>query len=124
MSQDQRSVRKLNDPAQVRNAERAERRREEEFLASLRGILKTPEGRRVMAELLARGGMDQTSFDNSGSVVYFREGKRAYALEIKAHVIAASEDHYELMAREFRESMKRLERGAEAIQTQAAGERE
>jgi hypothetical protein len=95
-------VRNAADPRQVKRAARKERDREAQYLASLRLVLELPAGRLVFATLLRRAGLDRTVYDSSGSSMYFNEGRRNVGLEIKANLIEASEDLYELLEREDR----------------------
>lgn len=107
------------DPRQVRYARRKERDREGMFLAALKQVLQTVEGRFVFAELLDRAGLYQTVYDHSGSTVYFREGRRNFGLEIQAHLIEADEPRYEEMEREQRARKRSLDRETQAVQQPA-----
>lgn len=111
-------VRQANDPRQVKHAERMEKRRREELLSSIASMLKTPEGRRFFAELGEMCGYAETSFDHSGSVMNFKEGRRSVAIDIRDLCFEADERNADAIEREFRAMLRRLERGAEAIQQQ------
>jgi len=110
------------DPVQVRYAARKEKQAAALFADALETVLRTPAGRIVLAGLLTRAGLDRTSFDLSGPVMSFQEGRRNFGLELKAEIIGASEDLYELMEREARARQRSDEREAAAFQIPAAEE--
>jgi hypothetical protein len=115
-------VRSGADPTQVRRAERKVRQADEIFAASLREILATPAGRFVFWTLLADMRVYDTSFDHSGSVMYFREGARNVGLKLRAQIIAADDSLYELMEREARQRDRRLDAESAAAQQPSAQE--
>lgn len=117
---DRALVRNAADPAQVKRAARKEQDRAEAFKAALRAVLDTPAGRYVLGELLERGRLYETSFDHSGSVVYFREGRRNFALEIQAECIAADEKLFDWLERERRTRRRLEETENAAVHTPAA----
>jgi hypothetical protein len=108
------------DARQVRAASRAEEKREEQFRGSLKAVLSTPEGRRVLGELLDRAGLYRTSWDPSARI-HFNEGRRNFGLELLAQIQEASEELYLDMEREMRAFKRSLEQGPAAARTAAAG---
>ncbi len=115
-------VRNTADRGQVKYAERLERKRRDRFAASLRVCLGQSAFRIVMADWLERGCMYESSFDPSGSVMYFREGRRNYALEMRADLEAADPGKTDLMEQERRERHRADAREIEAAHTTAAAE--
>jgi hypothetical protein len=105
------------DPRAVRYAARKERQREAAVLAWLKAVLSTYEGRAVWATYLEEAGLYESSFDHSGSVMYFREGKRNDGLKWQARLVAADEGLYELLERERRDRRRRLDTETAAVQT-------
>lgn len=97
------------DPKQVGRAARTVQRDEEQLAASLQAVLSTPAGRLVLWRLLEDTHVYGTSFDHSGSVMYFREGARNVGLTWRARILAADEPGYELMAREARARDRRVD---------------
>lgn len=112
------------DDKQVKYAERAAARREERFSAALFAVMSTQEGRALLWGILGLAPPDSHVYDPSGSSMYFKEGRRQVTLELKAKMLEASEDLYELMEREQRAIQRADLRGAEAVQTPSATEEE
>lgn len=113
-----------SDPAQVRRAERKMRQADEVLAGSLRTVLDTPAGRFILWCLLEDTHVYATSFDHSGSVMYFKEGERNIGLRWRARIIAADPTLYQLMCREAEQRAARLDAETAAVQdaSPAAGE--
>ncbi len=77
-----------------------ERRRRE--LEDLRWLLGHPQGRRIASRLLDEAGVFRSSFNTSGSVMAFQEGKRNIGLFLTAELIDASPDGYMKVLNEYR----------------------
>ena len=71
--------------------ERETRRRE---LDDLRWMLGHPQGRRILNRILERTGVFRTSFNHSGSVMAFNEGRREVGLWVTAELSDASPDGF------------------------------
>ena len=111
------------DPRQIRAAGRAEQKREQEFIAAIKAVLGTYDGRRVLGELLDRSGLYRTSWDPSAKI-HFNEGRRNFGLDLLAQVQEASEDLYLEMEKEMRAFKRALEQGPAAVRVASAeGER-
>lgn len=108
------------DPRQARHADRVQTRRDRRFSSGLRVLLAMPIGRYVIAELLARLGVYTTSFDHSGSEMYFKEGRRSVALDLRKWCEHADDALTEEMEREHRARQRADDRETEAVQTTAA----
>lgn len=100
------------DPTDIRSEQlRAERTEDErkrkrlEELADLTTVMRLPEGRRFMCGLIARFGVYRTSFDNSGSVTAFNEGRRNAGLML-LHDLESSEELFSLWEQAQRERRK------------------
>jgi hypothetical protein len=109
-------VKSGTDPDQVKRAQRTVQQAEEILAASLVAVLQTPAGRYVLWALLESTHVYTTSFDHSGSVMYFREGARNVGLLWRARIVAADPDLYDLMAREARLRDRRLDQQTAAVQ--------
>lgn len=105
---DRALVRNAADPEQVKRAGRKVRDREALLMAALKETLRYESGRLVLSELLDRAGLYATSLDSSGSMVYFKEGRRNFGLEIRAACESADEEATDLMDRERRARIKRM----------------
>jgi hypothetical protein len=91
----------INDPTDLKRQERdaeaeeavaRERRRKE--LEDLRWLLGHPQGRRIVVRLLDEAGVYRSSFNHSGSVMAFNEGKRHVGLFLIAELTEASPDGF------------------------------
>ena len=98
-----------NDPtdlnAQARDAEADEvgaRERRRKELEDLRWWLGHPQGRRIISRLLDEAGVYRSSFNHSGSVMAFSEGKRHMGLFLTGELLEASPDGYMKVLKEFK----------------------
>lgn len=117
-------VRNAADPEQVKRATRTVRDREALFVAALVEVLSYASGRIVFAEVFDRAGLYGSVYDPSGSLMYFKEGRRNFGLELRAACEAADDAATDLMDRERRERIKRDDRATDAAHTQRAEQRE
>jgi hypothetical protein len=90
-------VRNAADPKQVKRAERTEARRFARFASALKAVMATPEGRYVLRTIIDDAGMLRSSFDTNGSMMYFKEGRRSFGLEIRAACVEVDEELVLLM---------------------------
>lgn len=104
--------------------ERKETRRLEVFLAALRVLMETQEGRFVAWHWLDRAGINRSIWDDSGMQVHFNAGQQEFGFAMKADIVAASPELFELMNREMREWEARvaLELDAREQQSRKQGE--
>ena len=117
---DRALVRNAADPEQVRRAGRQVRDREALLLAALHETLAYESGRIVVAELLNRAGLYGSVYDPSGSLMYFKEGRRNFGLELRALCEQADEAATDLMDRERRARQTREARATDAAHTPPA----
>lgn len=78
--------------AEAHDAEARERRRKE--LDDLRWLLANPQGRRIAGRVLSETGIYRSSFNTSGSVMAFQEGKRQVGLWLTAELLEAAPEGY------------------------------
>lgn len=98
----------MRDPTDLRSQERdaeseelqahEKRRRETE---DLKWLMAHPQGRRFVSRLLEEAGVNRTSFNHSGSVMAFAEGKRHIGLFLTAEVLQASPEGYFKLLKEY-----------------------
>jgi hypothetical protein len=105
---------------QVKRAGRKDRDADAERLAAIVEVLRTVAGRRVFADLLERAGLYESSFDQSQSLLYFKEGRRNFGLEMRAALERADEELTDLMDRERRTRRKLDDRAIDALHTPSA----
>jgi hypothetical protein len=96
------------DPTDLKRQERdaeadeavvRERRRKE--LEDLRWLLGHPQGRRIAMRLLEEAGVYRSSFNHSGSVMAFNEGKRHIGLFLTAEFLEAAPDGFMKVLKEY-----------------------
>lgn len=97
------------DPTDLKRQERdaeaeeavvRERRRKE--LEDLRWLLGHPQGRRIVSRLLEEAGVFRSSFNPSGSLMAFAEGRRHMGLFLTGELLEASADGYMKVLKEFK----------------------
>ncbi len=98
-----------DDPTDLKRQERdaeadeagaRDRRRKE--LEDLRWLLGHPQGRRIISRMLEEAGVFRSSFNHSGSVMAFSEGKRHIGLFLTAELLEAAPDGYMKVLKEFK----------------------
>ena len=72
----------------------------EQALADLRSVMGEPAGRRFMWGLLGDCGLYAASFNNSGSITAFNEGKRDIGLRLLARITQDCPEQYLAMQAE------------------------
>lgn len=97
------------DPTDLREQEREaeadealsrERRRKD--LEDLKWLMAHPQGRRIAARLMEEAGVHRTSFNHSGSVMAFNEGKRHIGLFLTSEILEAAPEGYFKLLREYK----------------------
>lgn len=86
--------------AESEELEAREARRKE--LDDLRWLLGHPQGRRIALRLLEEAGVFRSSFNHSGSVMAFNEGKRNIGLFLTAELLEATPAGYMKVLSEYR----------------------
>lgn len=110
------------DKNQIKRAERFEQRKRERFDRVLGAVLATSDGRALLSAIIDEAGVLGTSFDHSGSVMCFKEGRRNYGLEIRAACVAVDEDLVLKMDQEATARRRADQREIDAGHTAAATE--
>lgn len=117
---DRALVKNAADERQVKNARRYEQRRQNLFEGALRTVLTTVEGRLVLSELLDQAGLYASVYDHSGSLMYFKEGRRNFGLELRALLERVDEPGTDTMDRERRARLRRDAASIDASHTASA----
>lgn len=60
------------------------------------------QGRRIVSRLLEESGVHRTSFNHSGSLMAFNEGKRHIGLFLMAEIMEIAPDAYTKLLKEYR----------------------
>lgn len=92
----------LGDEAQAKTSRKREKLRNEQDREDVRVVMSTPGGRRFLARLLERSGINRSSFTGNANT-YFNEGQRNLGLFLQAELVDTSPDLYLTM---LSESMK------------------
>lgn len=116
-------TRNAADPKAVRDADRLERLRQERFDRALCAVMNSPDGRIVMAELIKRCGVFESSWTRD-SAIHFNEGRRSVGLMLMAELQRTGEETYQQMEREGWLWNKQFNEQVEATQTKRAAARE
>lgn len=90
--EDPTDLRRQEHDAEADEAKAREHRRREED--DLRWLLAHPQGRRIADRVLSETGIFRSSFNHSGSVMAFNEGKRQIGLWLTAELLEASPEGY------------------------------
>jgi hypothetical protein len=97
---DPTDLRGLEREAEADEAGARERRRRE--LDDLKWLMAHPQGRRIVSRLLEEAGVNRTSFNHSGSLMAFNEGKRHIGLFFTAEVLEAAPEGYFKLLKEYK----------------------
>jgi hypothetical protein len=92
-------MQRLDRDAESEELVARELRRKE--LEDLRWLLGHPQGRRIGMRLLEEAGVYRSSFNHSGSVMAFNEGKRHIGLFLTAEFLEASPDGFMKVLKEY-----------------------
>ena len=100
INDDPTDLNRIARDAEADEAVARERRRKE--LDDLRWWLGHPQGRRIITRMLEEAGVFRSSFNHSGSVMAFSEGKRHIGLFLTGELLEASADGYMKVLKEFK----------------------
>lgn len=98
-TKDPTDLRALDREAEADEAGANEKRRQE--LEDFKWLLAHPQGRRITTRLLEQAGVNRTSFNHSGSIMAFNEGRRDIGLFITAEALEASPEGYFKLLKEY-----------------------
>jgi hypothetical protein len=93
-----------SDESKVAEQGQKEKLVRQQEIADLKAILSTAHGRRLWWRVLDKAGVLRTSFDHSGSVTAFNEGRRSIGLWAWAEMESAMPEAYVAMLAEQREA--------------------
>jgi hypothetical protein len=65
-------------------------------------LMAHAQGRRIVSRLLEESGVHRTSFNHSGSVMAFNEGKRHLGLYLMAEILEIAPESYVKLLKEYR----------------------
>lgn len=86
--------------AETEEAVARDNRRKE--LEDLRWLLGHPQGRRIVTRLLDEAGVYRSSFNHSGSLMAFAEGKRHIGLFLTGELLEAAPEGFFKVLKEYR----------------------
>ena len=96
---------KADDPEEIAKQDRLKKIKRDQYIADMSFLLGDARGRRVIWELLERGGVFKISFTGN-SETFFNEGKRQIALSLLEDVMESRPDAYLQMSKEAKEGEK------------------
>ena len=64
-------------------------------------LMAHAQGRRIVSRLLEESGVHRTSFNHSGSVMAFNEGKRHLGLYLMAEILEIAPESYVKLLKEY-----------------------
>ena len=97
---DPTDLKRLDREAEADEVDARETRRKE--LEDMRWLLGHPQGRRIALRLLDETGLFRSSFNHSGSLMAFNEGRRNLGLWLTAELMEANADGYLKVLREHK----------------------
>ncbi|MGA0825627.1 MAG: endopeptidase [Burkholderiaceae bacterium] len=65
-------------------------------------LMAHAQGRRIVSRVLAEAGVHRTTFNHSGSVMAFNEGKRHIGLFLLAEILEIAPESYTKLLKEYR----------------------
>lgn len=86
--------------AEVEEIQAREKRRKD--LEDLKWLMAHPQGRRIAARILDQAGVNRSSFNHSGSLMAFNEGKRDIGLWFTAEMLEAAPEGYFKLLKEYK----------------------
>jgi hypothetical protein len=92
ISTDPTDLNRQDRDADAEEAEARDTRRKE--LEDLRWLLGHPQGRRLVLRMLEETGVFRSSFNHSGSLMAFNEGRRNIGLWLTSELMEGSADGY------------------------------
>jgi hypothetical protein len=121
---DRALTRNAADRRQRDYAEKIAADRYKRFQAVTRAVLNTATGREFVVTLLEQSGLFISSFDHSGSQMYFNEGRRKFGLELDEACELADAAMFELMHQERRARRRKDDAATDAVHTASAEDRD
>ena len=88
----------------------------------MKAVLATADGRAVLADIFDQAGIYGSVYDQSGSMMYFKEGRRNFGLELRAFCESVDEEQVERLDVERRARLRADDREVQAAHTATAGE--
>lgn len=81
-------------------AEKALKRKQQ--VEDFKWLMAHAQGRRIVSRLLEEAGVHRTSFNHSGSVMAFNEGRRHIGLYLLAEILEIAPESYTKLLKEYR----------------------
>lgn len=101
MSTETRSPYDLLEPTDPRADQAAEKVKREQQREDIKWLMAHPAGRRIAARLLEVTGTRRSTFNPSGSVMSFHEGRRTVGLWFEAELLDAAHEGYLKLLKEY-----------------------
>lgn len=75
--------------------------RRKQQVEDFKWLMAHAQGRRIVSRLLEESGVHRTSFNHSGSVMAFNEGKRHLGLYLMAEILEIAPESYVKLLKEY-----------------------
>lgn len=95
------------DRKQVKQAEKVVRSNQEYYMDSLKNVMATKDGRRVLWDFLSKCGIYAEIWEPSAKI-HFNAGKRSVGLKVLGDITECDEDLFLIMQKENREREREI----------------
>jgi hypothetical protein len=90
------------DEREEQQAHAAQALKRKQQVEDFKWLMAHAQGRRIVSRLLEETGVHRTSFNHSGSVMAFNEGKRHLGLFLMAEILEIAPESYVKLLKEYR----------------------
>lgn len=89
------------DEREQQQAQAGQALKRKQQVEDFKWLLAHAQGRRIVSRLLEEAGVHRTSFNHSGSVMAFNEGKRHLGLFLMAEILEIAPESYVRLLKEY-----------------------
>lgn len=89
------------DEREEQQAQAATMLKRKQQVEDFKWLMAHAQGRRIVSRLLEESGVHRTSFNHSGSVMAFNEGKRHLGLYLMAEILEIAPESYVKLLKEY-----------------------
>jgi hypothetical protein len=89
------------DEREAQQAHAAQALKRKQQVEDFKWLMAHAQGRRIVSRLLEETGVHRTSFNHSGSVMAFNEGKRHLGLYLMAEILEIAPESYVKLLKEY-----------------------
>jgi hypothetical protein len=89
------------DEREQQQAQAGQALKRKQQVEDFKWLMAHAQGRRIVSRLLEESGVHRTSFNHSGSVMAFNEGKRHLGLFLMAEILEIAPESYVRLLKEY-----------------------